>query len=81
VNQTEMGGPPKAGVLTISDKGSQGKREDRSGEVAAVMIRDLGFPVVKRDIVPDELARIRDTLCRWVDHDGLRLIVTSGGRA
>jgi len=79
VNQTETGGPQKAGVLTISDKGSQGKREDRSGEVVAAMIRGLGFPVVKRDIVPDTLERIRDTLCRWVDQDGLSLIVTSGG--
>jgi molybdopterin adenylyltransferase len=74
-----MPAPPKAGVLTISDKGSQGKREDQSGEIVTAMIRDLGFPVVKRDIVPDVLAHIRDTLCRWVDHDGLRLIVTSGG--
>jgi molybdopterin adenylyltransferase len=79
LNQIEKSGPPKAGVLTISDKGSQGKREDLSGEVAADMIRAQGFPVVKREIIPDALDRIRETLCRWVDHDGLRLIVTSGG--
>jgi molybdopterin adenylyltransferase len=79
VNETETGGTPKAGVLTISDKGAEGKREDRSGEVAAEMIQGLGFSLIKREIVPDVLDRIRDTLCRWVDQDGLRLIVTSGG--
>jgi molybdopterin adenylyltransferase len=79
VNQTEMGGLPRAGVLTISDKGSQGKREDQSGELAAAMIHEMGIPVVKREIVPDAIELIRDTLCRWVDRDGLRLIVTSGG--
>jgi molybdenum cofactor synthesis domain-containing protein len=79
VNQSETSGSPTAGVLTISDKGSQGRREDLSGEVVAAMIIELGFPVVNRGIVPDAVDRIRDTLCRWVDQDGLRLIVTSGG--
>lgn len=69
----------KAGVLTISCKGSQGLRADESGEIAARMLTEAGYPVVKKDIVSDDLTRIRDTLVDWVDREKLPLIVTSGG--
>ncbi len=36
-----------AGVLTISDKASQGKREDQSGEAAVRILEEAGFSVVK----------------------------------
>ena len=68
-----------AGVLTISDKGSQGKREDASGEIAFQLLQDNGFTVVRRKIVPDNPRQIVDTLCEWADKDCLSLIVTSGG--
>ena len=68
-----------AGVLTISDKGSQGKREDTSGEIASKLLQENGFSVVRRRIVPDNPRQIVDTLCEWADKDGLSLIVTSGG--
>jgi molybdenum cofactor synthesis domain-containing protein len=69
----------KAGVLTISNKGSQGLREDESGEIAARMLAENGFPVVKKGIIPDDLRIIEDTLVDWVDRKKLPLIVTSGG--
>lgn len=69
----------KAGVLTISNKGSQGLRADESGEIAARMLTKNGFPVVKKDIIPDDLRIIEDTLVEWVDRKKLPLIVTSGG--
>lgn len=68
-----------AGVLTISDKGSQGKREDTSGEIAFKLLQENGFPVVLRKIVPDNPRQIVDTICEWADKDRLSLIVTSGG--
>ncbi len=68
-----------AGVLTISDKGSRGLREDESGDVIARMLEESGYRVEKRDIVPDERDRISRLLARWADTEGLRLIVTSGG--
>jgi molybdopterin adenylyltransferase len=67
------------GVLTISDKGSQGKREDKSGEVALRLLQENGFSVIKRKIVPDDRRQIIETLCEWADKDCLSLIVTSGG--
>lgn len=69
----------RAGVLTLSDKASMGQREDKSGSLAADMLEAEGFSVVKQEIVPDDDARIVGTLRRWVDQDGLPLIVTSGG--
>jgi molybdenum cofactor synthesis domain-containing protein len=69
----------RAGVLTISTKGSQGRREDESGELAVRMLEDEGFSIIKKEIVPDELQQIANTLMEWVDDFGLSLIITSGG--
>ena len=74
-----MVGQIKAGVLTISDKGAQGKRTDESGETAARMLKEKGFSVAQQKIVPDDRQQIADCLIYWVDTDGLSLIVTSGG--
>jgi len=68
-----------AGILTVSTKGSQGKRRDESGEVAARMLEGEGFSVLKREVVPDDRERIADTLMEWADRSGLALILTSGG--
>ena len=68
-----------AGVLTISDKGSQGLRKDESGEIVASMLDEQGFPVLYREIVPDDHRQIADILVKWVDENVLSLIVTSGG--
>ncbi len=67
-----------AGVLTISDKGSQGLRKDESGKIVASMLDEQGFPVLYREIVPDDHLQIADTLVKWVDENGLSLIVTTG---
>ena len=69
----------KAGVLTVSDKGSRGQRKDDSGEAAAWILEKGGFHLTKKKIVPDNIRQIADTLIKWVDNDGLSLIVTSGG--
>ena len=69
----------RAGVLTVSSKGSQGLRKDESGEIAAKMLERQGFSVVKKEIIPDDRRKIRDKLVAWVEQEGLSLIVTSGG--
>jgi len=68
-----------AGVLTISTKGSQGKRRDESGDITARMLEGEGFSVLKREVIPDDRERIADTLIEWADRSGLALILTSGG--
>jgi len=74
-----MGREFSAGILTISDKGSQGKRVDESGKMVASLLQGQGFSVVQTEIVPDERKQIAKTLAEWVDKDCLALIVTSGG--
>jgi molybdopterin adenylyltransferase len=74
-----MDGSFKAGVLTISDKGSRGERIDESGKAAAEMLKKAGFDVARLEIVPDDIRKIADTLIKWADKEKLSLIVTSGG--
>jgi len=74
-----MGEGFKTGVLTISDKGSQGLRKDDSGELVTTMLEEQGFPVLSKKIIPDDRQQVVETLITWVDRDGLSLIITSGG--
>ena len=67
------------GVLTVSDKGSRGQREDTAGPLVAEILTDAGYNVKKRDIVPDDRDKIAECLIAWVDKEDIRLIVTTGG--
>ena len=70
----------KVAVLTISDLGFAGKREDTSGQIAAGMLKEaLGVQDVRREILPDEQMQIEETLRWWTDEEGYNLIVTTGG--
>lgn len=66
-------------VLTISDKGSRGERQDTSGPQLQKQLADAGFRPVDYVIVPDQPAHIREAIVRWVDVRGIDLVVTSGG--
>jgi len=74
-----MGKGFPTGVLTISDKGSQGKRVDESGKTAVSLLQGAGFSVVQTKIVPDDREQITRTLIEWAEKDCLSLVVTSGG--
>ncbi len=67
------------GILTMSDKGSRGEREDLSGEEIRRMIIGLPSEVRAYEIIPDELDIIKDKLIEYVDKKGLDLIITTGG--
>jgi molybdopterin adenylyltransferase len=68
----------KVGILTVSDKGARGEREDRSGPAVREMIEAAGGEVVRTAIVPDEPEAIRDALVAWSD-EAVELILTTGG--
>ena len=69
----------KVGLLTVSDRGSKGEYEDRSGPLMANIIADhTPWQVSHRDIVPDEFETIVNTLIAWCE-DGVNLLLTSGG--
>ena len=69
----------RAGVLTISDRSSQGLREDASGPQLAEMLRQQEIEVVWTAVVPDEEREISQALSRWADENSADLILTSGG--
>jgi molybdopterin adenylyltransferase len=69
----------KVGVITISDRGYRGDREDTSGEVIREMVRGLGAEVAFSTLVPDEQEKIREALIQGADERSLDLIVTTGG--
>lgn len=69
----------KVGILTISDKGSQGLRADEGGpRIRSLLPADL-FEVQTTAVVPDEIPSIVDTLVDWSDRITLDLIFTTGG--
>ena len=67
------------GILTISDRGWRGEREDRSGEAIKQVLAALDTHLVRYDIVPDEKDIISQKLVQWADNEGIDLIITTGG--
>jgi molybdopterin adenylyltransferase len=67
------------GILTVSDKGWRGEREDSSSEVIREMASRAGGQVAKYDIVPDERDFISQRLMEWADAGTLDVVITTGG--
>ena len=68
------------GVLTISDSGAKGTRQDTSGEnIRALVTQMPGAVITAGAIIPDERDQIEATLCEWSDEKHLHLILTTGG--
>lgn len=69
----------RVGVITASDKGSRGEREDLSGEVLKKLVQDIEGEVVEYLVLPDEQAVLEETMRLWADERCLDLILTTGG--
>jgi molybdopterin adenylyltransferase len=67
-----------AAVVTVSDGVTHGTRADESGDVAEEVLREAGFDVLERTVVPDERAEIEPTL-RSLASRGVALVATTGG--
>ena len=69
------------GVLTISDSGAKGARQDTSGEnIRAMLTAHLPGAIISAGaIIPDERELIEATLREWSDEKQLHLILTTGG--
>ncbi|HEV8565419.1 MAG TPA: molybdopterin-binding protein, partial [Actinomycetota bacterium] len=52
----------RTAVVTVSDGVARGSRADESGDVAALMLREAGFEVATRTVLPDERPQIEATL-------------------
>lgn len=69
----------RVAVLTISDAGARGEREDRSGFAIASWAREQGYEVVAHRVVPDETDQIATQLIRLADDGDVTIILTTGG--
>ena len=69
----------KIGIITVSDKGANGLREDRSGPIIRERVLQQGWSPIRSDIVPDEQPLIEALLLDYVEHTGVNLIFTTGG--
>ena len=74
-----MGVTVRVGILTVSDSGSRGDRQDTSGPAIARMLEPLGAEIVEKAIVPDEPDQITAQLRAWLDDSTVNLIITTGG--
>ena len=68
----------RAVVVTISDKGSKGERQDTSGPRLREML-ERNYDVGEVLIVPDEIDLIAETIRTQIDQQGFDLVVTTGG--
>ena len=70
----------RAGILTVSDRGSRGEYRDLSGPlIRELVVEKLGATVEQEDIVPDEREIIAAILSTWTDEESLDLVLTTGG--
>jgi molybdenum cofactor synthesis domain-containing protein len=68
-----------AAVITVSDKGSQGLREDTSGPALVQILEENGYHVAYTSLVPDEADQIQAELKKCADDLDLWLVLTTGG--
>jgi len=69
----------KAAVITVSDKGAQGQREDQSGPRVRTLLTEAGYEIAHETIIPDDRSVIEQTLIHCADALCIPLIVTTGG--
>ncbi|MDE6913343.1 MAG: MOSC domain-containing protein [Lachnospiraceae bacterium] len=69
----------RAGVITASDKGSRGEREDLSGPAICEMLSENGYEIVRTVVLPDEEDLLYDEIVRFCDEDQVDVLFTTGG--
>ena len=68
-----------AAVITISDKGYRGEREDTSGPNLCRIVKEYGYELVYTNIIPDDMEMIKAELIKCSDEMKINLILTTGG--
>ena len=66
-------------VLTSSDTGSAGEREDTSGDAIVEIVGGAGHELVERVMLPDDFDRLTEQVVAWCDSGDIDLVLTTGG--
>ena len=69
----------RAGIVTLSDKGAAGEREDKSGAVIREILEAAGYEVAAQSLLPDEGEALKKELIRLSDQVQCDLVLTTGG--
>lgn len=69
----------RVGILTVSDKGSTGEREDRSGPAIRECLNGIEHEIIWYGIVPDERDRIKESLKMLSEDMEADVVLTTGG--
>ena len=69
----------RAVVITASDAGSRGEREDASGAALVQLLNGIGAEVVESKILSDDLEPLVHALKQFAERDDVNLIITTGG--
>ena len=70
---------PTVAVVTVSDSGAAGLREDKAGPVIVSAMEELGYKVGETHIVSDDRAELAALLAEIADENRAQLILTTGG--
>ena len=69
----------RVGILTVSDKGFRGERQDTTHLAIREVLAGGPFEAAAYELVPDEPPMTKKVLRLWADREGLDLILTNGG--
>jgi len=69
----------RVAIITASDKGSRGKREDKSGPAVRDYMEKLGFETVSLEVLPDDREKLAGRMAELADGGLAELILTTGG--
>ena len=69
----------RAAVITMSDKGSQGLREDTAGDAVVKILEENGWKIQYRTMIPDDMEQIKAELIKCADELKVTLVATTGG--
>lgn len=67
------------GIITASDKGSKGEREDISGQVIKEYVETFDYKVIRYVVLPDEKLELEKEMKYMADELNINLILTTGG--
>ena len=69
----------RVAIITSSDTGYRGEREDLSGPAIREIVEKNGYEVVSEDVLPDDRKMLSERMAEIADEGEAELILTTGG--
>lgn len=69
----------RIGIITVSDRASQGLRPDLTGQTLIKIIQEKGWSIKNHEIIPDDISTLSGLLSSWADQGEFDIILTAGG--